>query len=35
MWLTGRLMPEYKVIADFRRDSGPVIRAACARFVVL
>ena len=35
MWLTGRLMPGFKTIADFRRDSGPAIRAACARFVVL
>src|SRR5450432_2147310 len=30
MWLTGRLMPDFKTIADFRRDSGPAIRAACA-----
>ena len=35
MWLTGRLMPEFKTIADFRRDNGPAIRAACAQFVVL
>ena len=35
MWLTGRLMPDLKTIADFRRDSGPAIRAACAQFVVL
>src|SRR6202051_788797 len=35
MWLTGRLMPDFKTIADFRRDSGPAIRSACARFVVL
>jgi transposase len=28
MWLTGRLMPDFKTIADFRRDSGPAIRAA-------
>ena len=35
MWLTGRLMPDFKTIADFRRDNGPAIRAACARFVVL
>jgi NAD(P)-dependent dehydrogenase (short-subunit alcohol dehydrogenase family) len=25
MWLTGRLMPDFKTIADFRRDSGPAI----------
>ena len=35
MWLTGRLMPDFKTIADFRRDNGPAIRAACAQFVML
>ena len=35
MSLTGRLMPDFKTIADFRRDNGPAIRAACAQFVVL
>ncbi len=35
MWLTGRLRPDFKTIADFRRDNGPAIRAACAQFVVL
>ena len=35
MWLTGRLMPDFKTIADFRRDNGQAIRAACAQFVVL
>jgi transposase len=35
MWLTGRLMPDFKTIADFRRDNGPTIRAACAQFIVL
>lgn len=35
MWLTGRLVPDHKTIADFRRDSGPAIQAACAQFVVL
>ena len=35
MWLTGRLGPDFKTIADFRRDNGPAIRAACAQFVVL
>jgi hypothetical protein len=33
--LTGRLMPDFKTIADFRRDNGPAIRAACGQFVVL
>jgi transposase len=35
MWLTGRLMPDFKTIADFRKDNGPAILAACAQFVVL
>jgi hypothetical protein len=30
-----RAAPEFKTIADFRRDNGPAIRAACAQFVVL
>ena len=25
MWLTGRLMPDFKTIADFRKDNGPAI----------
>jgi transposase len=35
MWLTGRLTLDFKTIADFRRDNGLAIRAACAQFVVL
>ena len=35
MWLTGRLAPDHKTIADFRRDNGPAIRKTCARFVDL
>jgi hypothetical protein len=35
MWLTGRLVPDHKTIADFRKDNGPVIRKVCARFVEL
>src|SRR3954462_3576532 len=35
MWLTGRLAPDFKTIADFRRDSGKGIRNVCRRFVVL
>ena len=35
MWLTGRLMPDFKTIADFRRDNGEAIRAVCSQFVVL
>ena len=35
MWLTGRLAPDFKTIADFRRDNGKGIRAVCRRFVEL
>src|SRR6202789_199391 len=35
MWLTGRLMPDHKTIADFRKDNGAAIRKVCARFIVL
>ena len=35
IWLTGRLTPDFKTIADFRRDNGPGIRQACRRFVLL
>jgi len=35
MWLTGRLAPDFKTIADFRRDNGKGIRNVCRRFVVL
>jgi transposase len=35
MWLTGRLMPDFKTIADFRRDNGAAIRAVCSQFVAL
>jgi transposase len=33
MWLTGRLAPDFKTIADFRKDNGPAIQAVCAKFV--
>ena len=35
MWLTGRLAPDFKTIANFRRDNGPAIRAVCGQFVEL
>ena len=35
MWLTGRLVPDHKTIADFRRDNGVAIRRTCAQFVEL
>ena len=34
MWLTCRLMPDFKTIADFRKDNGPAIRKVCQEFVV-
>ena len=35
LWLTGRLMPDFKTIADFRKDNGGAIRKVCRAFVVL
>lgn len=35
MWLTGKLAPDHKTIANFRKDNGPAIQAACSHFVVL
>src|ERR1700746_985074 len=35
MWLTGRLAPDFKTIADFRKDNGAAIRAVCGQFVQL
>jgi transposase len=35
MWLTGRLAPDFKTIADFRRHNGAAIRKACSSFIVL
>ena len=35
MWLTGKLAPDHKTIANFRKDHGPAIQAACSQFVVL
>ena len=33
MWLLARLAPDFKTIADFRKDNGPGIKKVCARFV--
>ena len=33
MWLLGRLAPDFKTIADFRKDNGPAIKKACAQFI--
>src|SRR6516162_6034197 len=35
MWLLGRLAPDFKTIADFRKDNGPAIKRVCAQFVAL
>jgi transposase len=35
IWLTGRLMPDFKTIADFRKNNGPAIRRVCREFIVL
>jgi transposase len=35
MWLMGRLMPDFKTIANFRKDNGGAIRSVCRQFVVL
>src|SRR6266700_3031166 len=35
MWLTGRLVPDHKTIADFRKDNGAAVKKVCAQFVEL
>ena len=35
MWLTGRLIPDHKTIADFRKDSGPGIKQVSVQFIEL
>src|SRR5579862_8159061 len=35
MWLTGRLVPDHKTIADFRKDNGAAIKQVCVQFVEL
>lgn len=35
MWLTGKLAPDFKTIADFRRDNGAAIQSVCRQFIVL
>src|ERR1700716_3470213 len=35
MWLTGRLRPDFKTIANFRKDNGRAIRNVCRQFFVL
>ena len=33
MWLTGRLVPDHKTIADFRKDGGAAIKQVCVQFI--
>lgn len=35
MWLIGRLTPDFKTIANFRKDNGKAIRKVCSQFVVI
>src|SRR3979411_1397484 len=35
MWLSGRLMPDFKTIANFRKDNGPAMRKVCRQFIIL
>src|SRR3546814_8971922 len=35
MWLTGRLTPDFKTIADFRRNNGAGIRNVCKQFIAM
>jgi transposase len=35
MWLIGRLAPDFKTIANFRKDNGEAIRLLCREFVML
>jgi transposase len=35
IWLTGRLAPDFKTIADFRKDNARAIREVCREFVAL
>jgi transposase len=35
LWLLGRLVPDHKTIADFRRDNGKPLKKVCATFVEL
>src|SRR5580704_18062512 len=35
IWLLGRLIPDHKTIADFRKNNGTALRKVCGRFVAL
>ncbi len=35
MWLTGKLSPDFKTIADFRKDNGKAIKGVCREFILI
>ena len=35
IWLLRKLQPDFKTIADFRKDNGPAIKAVCRQFTLL
>ena len=35
MWLLGRLTPDFKTIADFRKDNAKAVRSVCREFVMV
>src|SRR6516165_7676432 len=35
MWLTGRLAPDHKTIANFRKEDGEAIKQVCVQFIEL
>ncbi|MEX0830402.1 MAG: IS1182 family transposase [Nitrospirales bacterium] len=35
LWLTERLAPDFKTIADFRKNNGPAIRLVCREVILL
>ena len=35
MWLLNRLSPDFKTIADFRKDNGEAIKTVCRQFVMI
>jgi transposase len=35
MWLLDRLAPDFKTVADFRKDNGSAIKASCRQFMMI
>jgi transposase len=35
MWLVGRLTPDFKTIANFRKDNGKAVQRVCRQFILL